>query len=239
MIPSLICYRVLNHAKWSLIPTSLLPSKGAFHSFSYPPIHYRCGFSCSKRGSIALRRSFSTADENPYRILNIPINSSYETVKAAFLKAALRHHPDHSKASDGAEFVRIRGAFEAIVSYQNNKNNQMNSSEQGSQSKYGWTKAEEKPPVWKSDAEFQEWFKHATGEHLSFDMNHETRQEVIHVYRTMSSGGKDKGGYWEMARQLAEREETFRRSGGRSDVTTVLGAPPTAISTSIRRKRNR
>jgi DnaJ domain len=225
MISLRTTYSIFTHAKRTWTWNALLPLISANHFFpnqrSNPP-----------------RWSFSTTDENPYHILNVPIQSSYETVKAAFLKAALRHHPDHSKETDGAEFVRIRGAFEAIVSYHNNT--QMNPVKgNNQQSKPWWVKDEKKPPVWKNDAEFQEWFKQATGEHLSFDMNHETRQEVIRVYRTMSSGGKDKGGYWEMARQLAEREDAFLRSGGRSDVTAELGTPTTSATAPIRRKRHR
>jgi DnaJ domain len=174
------------------------------------------------------RRSFRAIDNNPYRILNVPVNSDYETVKAAFLKAALKHHPDHSKQADTAAFVRVRQAFEEIV-YNKGGSNEDDASSSSSTKK----------TVWKSDAEFQAWFRAATGEFLSFDMNHQTRQEVIRVYRTMSSGGKDKGGYWEMARQLAEREDAVGSGNDNSAPMGQLTAAGQSLSSNLRRKRNR
>jgi hypothetical protein len=174
-----------------------------------------------------------TSRENPYAVLNVPQNSSYETVKAAFIKAALRHHPDHSKSPDStSEFVRIRQAFEQIVS----------STAAG---KHANDDDSNGPVVWETDADFNEWFKMATGEHLAFEMNHQTRQEVIHVYRTMSAGGLDRGGHWEMARQLTEREDMLLRAGRSYTEKADNNEPSSECSTasspsdSLRRKRTR
>ena len=141
--------------------------------------------------------------ENPYSVLNVPSNSSHETVKAAFIKAALKHHPDHSKSPDStAEFIRIRQAFEKITSIQENNSNTFSDGNAMNHS------------VWESDADFYDWFKKATSEYFAFEMDSKTRNEVIDTYRTMSSGGLDRGGHWEMARQLAERHDAFLRAGG-------------------------
>ena len=173
------------------------------------------------------QNSYSTTRrENPYTILDVPQNSSYETVKAAFVKAALKHHPDHSKSPDSTtEFVRIRQAFEHIVSISGTSSNAANT----------------KSRVWETDAEFYEWFKMATGDYLAFEMNHQTRKEVIHVYRTMSSGGLDRGGHWEMARQLTEREDVFLRAGGcnTEDNDTKHSSARTTTCDPLRRKRKR
>ena len=159
-------------------------------------------FICLRRKEVALRKqqqnSFATSalPENPYVVLNVPPSSNYETVKAAFIKAALKYHPDHSKSPDStSEFVRIRQAFEQIVSSSGKK-------------------SQNRSPLWETDDDFSEWFKMATGDYLAFEMNHQTRREVIHVYRTMSSGGLDRGGHWEMARQLTEREDMLLRTAG-------------------------
>jgi DnaJ domain len=185
-----------------------------------------------KIASRKLQNSFATITlrENPYTVLNVPQNSSYATVKAAFIKAALKHHPDHSKSPDStSEFVRIRQAFEQIVSSSGEKPNDINTNS----------------PIWETDADFYEWFKMSTGEYLAFEMNHQTRKEVIHVYRTMSSGGLDRGGHWEMARQLTEREDMFIRAGGcntgDSDNEKPSSGRKTTSSTcdTLRRKRKR
>lgn len=205
-------------------------------------------------------RTSTTQDHlvmSPYSVLNVPMNSSYETVKAAFLKAALKHHPDHSKQADTAAFIRVRKAFEEIMYHTgsgnsiNLKNNNSNGGDSSSTS--DTTNSE---TLWKSDEEFQAWFRHATGEFLSFEMSHDTRQEVINVYRTMgfSPAGTDKGGYWEMARQLAEREDA---AAARTTTTTsrekepnaqrsqeIASSNPTTAAavvhaTALRRKRHR
>ncbi|GAX15299.1 hypothetical protein FisN_8Hh404 [Fistulifera solaris] len=124
----------------------------------------------------------------PYAILGVPRDSDYTIVKQAFLKAAMHHHPDRnsisgSPADSQAAFIRYRQAFEQIV--------QKNSTKGISQST--------------SDPEIAPYFRE---DHLAFEMDDATRKEVIRAYETLSHGGKDKGGYWEMARQLAERESS-------------------------------
>jgi DnaJ-class molecular chaperone len=200
------------------------------------PYANKNGLASAATASASLFSSFS---DNPYRVLNVPVNSNYDTVKTAFLKAALQHHPDHSKQANTAAFIRIRQAFEEIVSQ---------TSATSTDTSVGTTTS---PVVqtWKSDAEFQAWFRQATGEFLAFDMNHDTRQEVIRAYRTMSAGGKDKGGYWEMARQLAEREDAVQgQTAGRSSSASIKSSSisstsraekPECPSSNLRRKRNR
>lgn len=177
----------------------------------------------------ATATSSGTPTDNPYRVLNVPINSTYETVKAAFLKAALQHHPDHSKEPDTTAFLRVRQAFEAIA--------YVSRSQDGDDG--GADTAGKRKPSWKSDAEFQEWFRANTGEFLSFEMNHQTRQEVIRVYRTMSSGGRDKGGYWEMARLLAEREDAVGSGESDSVVGKLSPGVPPPGQLRPRKKRSR
>jgi exopolysaccharide biosynthesis predicted pyruvyltransferase EpsI len=156
------------------------------------------------------------------------MNSSYETVKAAFIKAAMQHHPDHSKSlNSNAEFVRIRQAFEEIISVVRSNNN-------------NGTDNNTKHETWESDAEFNEWFTMQTGEYLTFEMNQQMRQEVIHVYRTMSSGGRDRGGHWEMARLLTEREDAFHRAGSvRNEQKSAASHEHKSTDTPLRRKHSR
>ncbi len=128
----------------------------------------------------------------PYTILGVPPNSDDATVKRAFLKAAMHSHPDRSSNNNNGEssaeahatFILYRQAFEQIVQQNSNLITNRESS---------------------LDPEIDPYFR---DDHLAFDMDDKTRKEVIRVYETLSQGGKDKGGYWEMARQLAERESS-------------------------------
>jgi hypothetical protein len=124
----------------------------------------------------------------PYAILGVPQNSDYTIVKQAFLKAAMHHHPDRNSnnrpsADAQAAFIRYRQAFEQII-----QKNSMKGIDESS-----------------SEPEISPHFRE---DHLAFEMDDATRKEVIRAYETLSHGGKDKGGYWEMARQLAERESS-------------------------------
>ena len=125
----------------------------------------------------------------PFHVLGIPRASPYSEVKAAFVKLALEHHPDTSTSkcpSSGDQFTRIRQAFESIQ--------QVN----------GQTKVIEQPQQW-SDESLRIWILHETGQNLSFQMNAETRRQVASA-ASLSQGGLDKGGMWELARTIARQE---------------------------------
>ena len=120
-----------------------------------------------------------------------------DQVKHAFVKLALQTHPDKEGGS-AAKFLLVRQAFEAIQQQEEEETNG------GGGGPMGW-----------SAQELQEWWRQEMGEFLSFDMSEDTRHEVIRAYHTMGpSAGRDKGGYWEMARQLAEREEANNNKNG-------------------------
>lgn len=192
--------------------------------------------------------------EDPYVVLGVSRNNSYTEVKTAFVEQALKHHPDrsyydnsnnssnaNSKETGTAMFIRVREAFEKIVNDHKTgaagtpAERTTTDARKGSQdSDPAWP---DEAPTWSSDAEFREWFRHETSKHLTFEMCDKTRAEVIHVYKTMSQGGKDKGGYWEMARQLAERETTVGMKFDSRNSITKLEAGKCA--TNLRRQRRR
>lgn len=64
---------------------------------------------------------------NPYKILNIPQDSSLEVVKKAYKKLALVHHPD--KGGNSNTFLKIKEAYEEILSGGKNTISTANSTE--------------------------------------------------------------------------------------------------------------
>ena len=164
-------------------------------------------------------RFFSSSSQhvgNPYEVLGVPINSDYSTVKQAFLRAALEHHPDQQDRDEARaatdRFVRIRKAFEDIACDKQDAN---------------------EPASWKNDPDLTPYF-HATNEFLTFHMDDQTRKEVIHAFKTLSHGGKDKGGYWDMARQITEREDAAPSDAGEPMRQLSTGKPSLS-----RRRRKR
>jgi hypothetical protein len=88
---------------------------------------------------------------------------------------------------------------------------------------------------WMQDADLEPYFRHRTNEFLTFQMDETTRKEVIHVYNSMARGGNDKGGYWDMARQLAEREAV--REDPKEEPVRYLESSSTPSLSRRRKKR--
>lgn len=159
---------------------------------------------CSRRIKSSVRRppnrsAFFASDASsrgggdPFRILGVPRGSSYQSVKETFIKLAHKHHPDRLQSSDGSEesaamFIRIRQAFELIREGQNGEAESTGESQ--------WSKED-----------LEEFMNEQTADFLSFKMDHDTRKAVIQTVTDLSPGGLDRGGTWEMARMLAQREK--------------------------------
>lgn len=157
-------------------------------------------------------RSFASYSykENPFRVLGIPQNSSHEVVKETFVSAAMKLHPDRP-GGDAKAFIRLRQAFESIV----------HANEEEAQSRRNKHKSDTTTDYYdnEEDDHWQVWFYKQTGMDLAFDLTEETRDEIVEMYNKIGKSQGDfikmnKGGYWDMARELAEQHE--RMQGRRS-----------------------
>jgi len=224
------------------------------------PRYSACRPRCYSVSSPRLRRRSSSSGDsrrggnigraNPYSVLGVPATSDYDEVRRAFVRLALDHHPDvrggerQEKAvavaaaaeNENDAFIRIRLAFEAI------REEMRYSGDDGGGDDNGIEDDDEPLTDW-SAAELREWYRRQTGEWLTFEMCEQTRREVIAVYKSMSHGGKDMGGYWDMARQLAEREEARIGSSTGDDgplkQLTTGSSSEAGINSSPTRRRQR
>ena len=184
--------------------------------------------------------------DNPFKILGIPSDSSFDHVKQTFVQLALKKHPDVEGGS-ADDFMKLRTAFESIVQAEKdkpgiNKNRQGGRNSRSSNNSGGLEEEEDFDPN-----DWQTWFRRRTGMDVAFDMTESTLREMIHSYKTMAQGGKDKGGYWDLARQMAEHEDIFDRktSKRKNKSTFLLSTSSTTSSTSTttsslnRRRRKR
>jgi len=103
----------------------------------------------------------SLSSENPWKVLGVPRNSCEETVRTAFMRLALRYHPDTSNGDTSDDFARIREAFERI------RDNARSVSEHG------------KNRSWLTEEVFNVFFE----EHTGLRMDAATRREVMIAYR--------------------------------------------------------
>lgn len=166
-------------------------------------------------------RKYPTIHEtNPFDILGIPKVATYREVKRRFVELALQHHPDLNANGDSTEFLRFRQAFEMIRESQDGTAQICNSGEDK-----GYTS-------WSSDQEFLAWFHEETGhQDVLFRMDLATRREVIDMAKSQSQGGLDRGGMWEMARAMAEQEESLRKT--KKDYQGTIGiSTPNSLSES-------
>lgn len=166
------------------------------------------------------------------------MSSNFDQVKRAFAELALEHHPDRTRGGSADEFVRIRRAFEAI------RNHVQQQQQQQQDNGHGNNNVGSYPACWSAE-EIQNWFHEETGDFLNFEMSHSTRSEVIQAFKDLGppSCGRGTGGYWEMARLLAEQDE-HRRSirtgdGGEEEPMKLLSTNNTADDSNMRRRRKR
>lgn len=148
-------------------------------------------------------RAFSSQPD-PHQVLRIPPESSYSQAKEAFIQLAHQYHPDKETGCVDT-FLRVRRAFEALQEAQGIK---------------------------EDESTMNEWFHQETGEFLTSEMTESTRQEVLEAFRTLKPSGLDKGGYWTMARMLAERD-----TGGTEVLKRIESGPESSIRHRRRRRR--
>ena len=188
----------------SLLGLLVLPAAPACRRLYCNSKHFRQRQVRDNEHRKPLRRTPNFQSQDPYNVLGIHSSSNMDEIKAAFVELALEYHPDttttnRSKTSSvdreedrTAIFVKVRHAFEQILIRSKRPQDKVASPFQNASP---------------SREEWMEWYQQETGDFLKFQMDEQTRREVIHVYKTMQPSGKDKGGYWDMARMLAEREE--------------------------------
>lgn len=160
-------------------------------------------------------RNYPTIHEtNPFDILGIPKVSTYREVKHRFVELALQHHPDLNANGDSTEFLRFRQAFERIRESQDGT------------ARLGSDGPEEggASTRWSSDEEFLAWFHEETShQDVMFRMDLATRKEVMDIAKSQSQGGLDRGGMWEMARAMAEQDQSLRKK--KKDYQGTIGIP--------------
>ena len=170
--------------------------------------------------------SSNNASYCPFQVLKIPKSSSYADVKKAFVKLALEHHPDtaHDKSLSHETFASIRQAFESI----RNDNGRATTADGVDNNNHTeWT-----------DESLDSWFYQETGQHLSFHMDSSTRQEVKEVAETMSRGGLDTGGLWDLANMIARQERN--KTAGEDPLQVTCGTKDkTANASDTGRRRRR
>ena len=187
--------------------------------------------------------------KTPFDILGVPKNSTYDFVKRRFIELAMKTHPDvissspsssndHNDANvdenkrDAAdEFIRLRQAFEAIREDLDDGTARLT------------TDGEDNNVAW-SDDNYRAWFYEETGhQDVMFKMDLATRKEVIDI-ATQSQGGLDKGGMWEMARNMAEQERNFRNQRNNNhhsnnSIGLESGGPNQGSNSTRRRRRKK
>jgi DnaJ-domain-containing protein 1 len=230
-----------SHTQWQLQLQSI-PVCGTRTSLSWRSKSCQCHYFSSSTGGSGnggSDNSNSTTPNlmsgNPFVVLGVEINSTFSVVRLAFVKLALEHHPDRDSGST-ENFLKIRAAFEEIQQDQNGGNT--DGSGRADRKGGGSGSSGGVPFGWTED-ELREWYQEETGDFATFTITESTRQEVIEVYKTMLQSGKaPKGGYWDYARQLTEREALRGKSDDGDGPMKLLGDDSKSPSIG-RRKRHR
>jgi curved DNA-binding protein CbpA len=152
----------------------------------------------------AKRRMATISANNPFRVLGLPPNASFPTVRKKFLKLAMKHHPDTKSSiesnakSDVEIFVLVRSAFEQIRKEHNRQQLKPMDDEYDVENVF-------------TEEDFLDWFHQMSGVRLTS----EQRREMVHLYwkQHQRNGGRESHGHsWDLARRLVSLQDAFLRN---------------------------
>lgn len=171
-----------------------------------------------------------SADDDPFAVLRVSRKQSYTAVKSAFLRIAMKHHPDTAAAAGAGTpaereaskeiFVAARTAFEALVAGPGG---------------LAILRAEAAGNVAEED-DLDTWFKSETGYDMPF-MDAATMKEVAEMTESVGGGLDRDGGMWTLARMVAD---TVKSGGdGRSILQLESGTVRDRNIDGVLRRRKR
>jgi hypothetical protein len=169
---------------------------------------------------------------SPWEVLGVTPFTPFAEVKRAFMQLAMEHHPDRTNGQSHDAFVQLKQALDWIQERQPQPPNQPQQNQHNQQQPpsssngkyrnvyvgvYPHADDEDAHHSWNTDNITHTYTSQRLHDHFvmgSLHMSEETRQEVIAAYRAMeaptgraaSCQQYDKGGYWAMARALAEQD---------------------------------
>ena len=181
----------------------------------------------------------------PFRTLNIPKDSTYAHAKKAFLKIAMKHHPDKAGNDVDEEtrdrsreiFVRCRTALESLVECEDTGTCLLRSEVE----RLSGTGEADGDAM--SDEEFDSWFSRETGHQnpFQFDLDPVTMREVADMHADMAgSHGLDRdGGMWHLASLISSAVKSGKEGGAESLLRLEAGNPSDVIEAGGKLDRRR
>jgi hypothetical protein len=159
----------------------------------------------------------------PFKTLNIPKDSTYTDARKAFLRIAMKCHPDKLDASKQDEktiaksrdiFVKCRLALESLVEDEHTGLCLHRRDVEAT------SRLEDEYSNFMSDEEFDSWFAKETGHSnpFQFDLDPATMREVADMHADMAgSHGLDRdGGMWHLASMVANAVKSGKEGGAES-----------------------
>jgi len=202
----------------------LLLSSSLF-SVEFPAIQLRRRQRYLSSSSKSRQRRTAAFTACPFKTLNIPKDSTYADARKAFLRIAMKYHPDkldvvstsHDEktiAKSRDIFVKCRLALESLVEDEHTglclHRRDVESA----------SRLEDEYSNFMSDDEFDSWFAKETGHRnpFQFDLDPATMREVADMHANMAgSHGLDRdGGMWHLASMVANAVKSGKEGGAES-----------------------
>jgi len=182
---------------------------------------------CLSSSSRSRQRRTAAFTACPFKTLNIPKDSTYADARKAFLRIAMRYHPD--KLDNGPTsrdektiaksrdiFVKCRLALESLVE---DERTGLCLHRRDVESSLA-SRLEDEYCNFMSDDEFDSWFAKETGHQnpFQFDLDPATMREVADMHADMAgSHGLDRdGGMWHLASMVANAVKSGKEGGAES-----------------------
>ncbi|GMI13998.1 hypothetical protein TrLO_g2096 [Triparma laevis f. longispina] len=155
----------------------------------------------------------ASTTQNALKLLDLSPEDAadFGMLKARFITLAKQTHPDlQSPSASATKFAEIREAFNLLLQSSPSKSSPSQQQKEAMQN-------------------FDDWFRRHC-----FNASPEQLNELAHVGETMSPGGLDKGGMWELAQRVAAEEAQRRKDS--TPPTPLSSSPPTPMFDSITSK---
>ncbi|KMZ67843.1 Chaperone protein DnaJ [Zostera marina] len=154
----------------------------------------------AKKRKPKTHRMRASMRESPYDVLGVSPSSNSQQIKRAYRKLALKYHPDVNKEKDAEEkFMRIKHAYNTLMSPKGKRENYPNTRTQGNQS---WRAREEEEEFYG----FGDFFRDLQVEYENWESSANSQERPKSLWEELSDIGEEFVEFLEKELNIADKD---------------------------------